>query len=119
MKLAALLLTALVSLAGVASADEYGPQSGPSDPYGEQPPRAERQMRRQGPGMGQGQRGGKLRKMRRIRRIRKLIRKYDLNHDGVVDQGEMPPRLAQRMQRLDRNHDGWLDAADLQPRRGR
>jgi hypothetical protein len=50
---------------------------------------------------------------RRAKRIQKLIRKFDLNHDGVVDQGEMPPRLARRMQKLDRNGDGWLDANDV------
>jgi len=42
----------------------------------------------------------------------KLIRKYDLNHDGVVDQNEMPPGVARRLQRLDRNRDGWVDGAD-------
>lgn len=109
MKLA-VIFTALVTFAGIASADELGP----ADPYGQpqvQPARRdpmraqERRIRRE------------QRMLRREMRITKLIRKYDLNHDGVVDRGEMPPRLARRLQRLDRNHDGWLDANDIAPRR--
>ena len=60
------------------------------------------------------------REIKRAHRIKKLLRKYDLNHDGVVDPSEMPPRLAQKMQKLDRNGDGWLDANDVaapRPRR--
>lgn len=90
MKLA-VLFTAMISLAGIASADPISPQQ-----------RREMRMQR--------------RELRREKRIQRIIRKYDLNHDGVVDQGEMPPRLARRLQRLDRNGDGWIDAADLQPR---
>jgi len=96
MKLA-VVLTALVTFAGIASADELRP----ADPYAQPQARAERRERHE------------RRLMRRAKRIQKLIRKYDLNHDGVVDQGEMPPRLAQRLQKLDRNGDGWLDANDV------
>ncbi len=92
MKLAATVLAALVSLAGIATADDYAPQ---------RPTREQRMEKKQ------------RRLERRARRIQKVIRKYDLNHDGVVDRSELPPRLAARMQKLDRNHDGWVDANDL------
>jgi len=49
---------------------------------------------------------------RQARMQQRLIRKYDLNHDGVVDQSEMPPGVARRLRRLDRNGDGWVDQAD-------
>jgi hypothetical protein len=105
MKLAAVVLTALVSLTGLASADDY--PTGPTPPaqIQQRPRRAELRRER--------------RQLRRERRIQKIIRKYDLNHDGVVDQGELPPRLARRLARLDRNGDGWIDQADLAPRQPR
>jgi hypothetical protein len=46
-------------------------------------------------------------------RLRKLIRKYDLNGDGNVGPGEMPPEMARRMRKLDRNGDGWVDGNDF------
>jgi len=108
MKLAAVVLTALVSLTGLASADDY-----PTDPYGP-PPSAQVQQRPRRAALRR-----ERRQLRRERRIQKIIRKYDLNHDGVVDQGELPPRLARRLARLDRNGDGWIDQADLAPRQPR
>jgi hypothetical protein len=107
MKLA-VMFTAWVSFAGIASADDFGPAGQPQiQPAPRDPARAQmRRIRRE------------QRMLRREMRIAKLIRKYDLNHDGVVDRGEMPPRLARRLQRLDRNHDGWLDANDIAPPRG-
>jgi hypothetical protein len=105
MKLAAVVLTALVSLTGLASADDapYGPP--PQAQIQQRPQRAELRRER--------------RQLRRERRIQRIIRKYDLNHDGIVDQGELPPRLARRLARLDRNGDGWIDQADLAPRQPR
>ena len=108
MKLA-VLFTALVAFAGVASADPG-------------PARAERhQMMLQRFDMNHD---GRLeprerriakRELRHERKMRKLIRKYDLNHDGFVDQGEMPPRMARKLRRWDTNHDGWVDGADAAP----
>ena len=41
--------------------------------------------------------------------MRQAIRRYDLNGDGNVDPGEMPPAAAERLRRLDRDGDGWVD----------
>jgi hypothetical protein len=49
---------------------------------------------------------------RQARMQQRLIQKYDLNHDGVVDQSEMPPGMARRLRKLDRNGDGWVDRGD-------
>ena len=46
-------------------------------------------------------------------RRRGLVQRYDLNGDGVVGPGEMPPGLANRMRWRDRNRDGWLDDGEL------
>lgn len=109
MKLAAVVFTALVSLTGLAGADDY-----PTDPYGPSvggaSPPAQMQQR---PRRAELRR--ERRQLRRERRIQRIIRKYDLNHDGIVDRGELPPRLARRLARLDRNGDGWIDQADLAP----
>ncbi|MBL0215971.1 MAG: hypothetical protein IPQ07_19085 [Myxococcales bacterium] len=51
-----------------------------------------------------GQRGGNGRQ--------KLIQKYDLDHDGNVGPGELPPRVQQGLRRMDRNGDGWVDQGD-------
>jgi hypothetical protein len=42
-----------------------------------------------------------------------LIRRFDLNHDGNVGPGEMPPGLADRLRARDRNRDGWLSGDEL------
>jgi hypothetical protein len=42
-----------------------------------------------------------------------LVQRYDLNGDGVVGPGEMPPGVANRMRWRDRDRDGWLDDAEL------
>ncbi|CAN5533937.1 hypothetical protein BH11MYX1_BH11MYX1_10560 [soil metagenome] len=91
MKLAVVVIAMIVSLAGVASAEDSCQPA----------PRHTKQQRTQ------------RRLEHRARRIQKVIRTYDRNHDGVVDPSELPPRLAAKMQTLDRNHDGWVDAADL------
>src|SRR3569832_2229873 len=112
MKLA-VLFTALVAFAGVASAD-------PGPARAER--RAERhQMMLQRFDMHHAgrleprERRSAKREHRHERKMRKLIRKYDLNHDGFVDQGEMPPRMARKLRRWDTNHDGRVDGADAAP----
>jgi hypothetical protein len=40
---------------------------------------------------------------------KKFIKRFDTNHDGNVDQGEMPPRAARKLRRMDRDHDGWVE----------
>jgi hypothetical protein len=121
MKLVVIAL-ALVSFAGLAAADP-----GPADPYA---PNAERRMERRAERhqmMLQRfdvNRDGRLeprerriakRELRHERKLRKLIKKYDLDHNGVVDQGEMPPRMARKLRRWDTNQDGWVDGADATP----
>ena len=117
MKLAVIAL-ALVSLAGPLSGISAA-EPGPIDPAVRAERRAERhQMMLQRFDVN---RDGRLeprerriakRELRHERKLRKLIKKYDLNHDGVVDQGEMPPRMARKLRRWDTNHDGWVDGAD-------
>src|ERR1700710_1514292 len=102
MKLAVIAL-ALVSLVGPFSRISAA-EPGPADPT----VRAERhQMMLQRFDVNQD---GRLeprerriakRELRHERKLRKLIKKYDLNHDGVVDQGEMPPRMARKLRRWD------------------
>jgi hypothetical protein len=46
-------------------------------------------------------------------RVRRTIRRYDINHDGVVSPDEIPPGAARRLRPLDRNGDGWVDDADF------
>jgi len=50
---------------------------------------------------------------RREARLGKIIQRYDLNHDGNVDAGEMPPAVARRLRQFDRNGDGWVDPQEL------
>jgi len=50
---------------------------------------------------------------RRQARLGKVIQKYDLNHDGNVDAGEMPPAVGRRLRHLDRNGDGWVDPQEM------
>lgn len=49
----------------------------------------------------------------RQQRRQNFIRKYDLNGDGNVGPGEMPPALSNEMRPLDRNGDGWLTGNEL------
>jgi hypothetical protein len=49
----------------------------------------------------------------RAQRRQKFIRKYDLNGDGNIGPGEMPPALGAEMRPLDRNGDGWLTGNEL------
>jgi Ca2+-binding EF-hand superfamily protein len=51
------------------------------------------------------------------RRADRLIQRYDLNGDGNVGPGEIPPNVARKLRRLDRNGDGWVDGNELAPRR--
>ena len=50
---------------------------------------------------------------RRDARLRKVIRKYDLDGDGNVGPGEMPPAMAKRLRHLDHDGNGWVDDADF------
>lgn len=67
---------------------------------------------RQGPARMQGQPGMQGPQGRQLRR-QKFIRKYDLNGDGNIGPGEMPPALGAEMRPLDRNGDGWLTGNEL------
>jgi hypothetical protein len=46
---------------------------------------------------------------------RKLIERFDTNHDGTVDQSEMPPGAARKLRRFDRDRDGWLEPNESAP----
>ena len=54
-----------------------------------------------------------MRQARRDARLGAVIRRYDLDGDGNVGPGEMPPDMARRLRRLDRNRDGWVDESDF------
>jgi hypothetical protein len=45
----------------------------------------------------------------------KLIERFDTNHDGTVDQSEMPPGAARKLRRFDRDRDGWLEPNESAP----
>jgi Ca2+-binding EF-hand superfamily protein len=49
----------------------------------------------------------------RAARKQKLIRRFDLDHDGNIGPGEMPPGLANELRPLDRDGDGWLQGNEL------
>ena len=53
------------------------------------------------------------RQARRDQQLGGVIERYDLNGDGNVGPGEMPPAMARRLRRLDRNGDGWVDDRDF------
>lgn len=110
MKLAVIAL-ALVSFAGLASAEP-----GPDHPMERRAERHQMMLQRfdlnQDGRLEPRERRIAKRELRHERKLRKLIKKYDLDHDGVVDQGEMPPRMARKLRRLDTNHDGWVDDGD-------
>jgi hypothetical protein len=42
-----------------------------------------------------------------------FFRRYDLNRDGNIGPGEMPPALANELRPLDRDGDGWLQGNEL------
>ena len=140
MKLVPFILASLLAFTGAARADD-----GPADPYAAAPQQREhpRQLRRllleqfdrNGDGrLEPNERRHAVRALRRLerrlarqdrnggggprgeRRLQKLIQKYDLNHDGNVGPGEMPPAMARKLRRLDRDGNGWLDQNDLGPR---
>jgi hypothetical protein len=43
----------------------------------------------------------------------KLIRRFDLDGDGNLGPGEVPPAIANELRPLDRNGDGWLQRNEL------
>jgi hypothetical protein len=43
----------------------------------------------------------------------KMIRRFDLNGDGNLGPGEVPPTIANELRPLDRNGDGWLRGNEL------
>jgi len=43
----------------------------------------------------------------------RLVRRFDLDRDGRLGPGEVPPRLAERLRRFDRNGDGWIEPAEI------
>ncbi len=46
-------------------------------------------------------------------RMHAIVGRYDLNGDGDLGPGEVPPAVAKRLRRLDRNGDGWVDESEL------
>lgn len=42
-----------------------------------------------------------------------MIRQADANHDGLISRDEFMSARAARFDKMDRNHDGYLDDADL------
>jgi Ca2+-binding EF-hand superfamily protein len=50
-----------------------------------------------------------MRADRRQERRARFIQRFDLDGDGNVGPGEMPPELANRLRSRDRNGDGWLE----------
>jgi hypothetical protein len=43
----------------------------------------------------------------------RLIRRFDLDHDGRLGADEVPPKIAMRLRRFDRNGDGWIEPSEL------
>lgn len=66
---------------------------------------AARALRRIAKQMMRADRRGEMQQQRRAR----FIQRYDLNGDGNVGPGEMPPALANRLRARDRDGDGWLE----------
>jgi len=131
MKVAVALIVCVLG-AGAASAQ-------PADPYNQPPPPAQqarpramlRQMllarfdRNHDGRLEPRERRAAARALRRLARrlmqrrgprararLRGVIQRYDLNGDGNVGPGEMPPAMARRLRPLDRNGDGWVDDDD-------
>lgn len=120
MKLA--ILAVVVALAGVAHADPGTPRRGQNGQFrqmimqrfdrnhdGRLEPRERKQAARALHRIANrlAQADG------RAQRKQKFIRQYDLNGDGNVGPGEMPPALARELQPLDRDGDGWLEGNEL------
>ncbi len=128
MKLAILALAGLLGLGSIAHAEQPG--NGPRSPHPRAPLRAAllarfdhnhdgqlqpqerrqaiRALRRLTRKLAREQQGA----ARRVGRERELIQRFDVDGDGDVGPGELPPELADRMRPLDRNGDGWVDDAD-------
>jgi hypothetical protein len=49
----------------------------------------------------------------RGQRRQKFIDRFDMNQDGNIGPGEMPPALADELRPLDRDGDGWLQGDEL------
>ena len=161
MKLATLLFTCVIALAGTARADDLGapgpagPYAGPYAPANAGAPAGPRSAgpRAAGPARPRGdqlrrillrrfdrdhdgrleprERRQALRAMRRMMRrlarqgghaeagprghgrAQALVRRFDLDHDGNIGPGEMPPAVADRLRPRDRDGDGWLDGDEL------
>jgi Ca2+-binding EF-hand superfamily protein len=47
-------------------------------------------------------------------RRQRFIQRFDTNHDGNVDQSEMPPGAARKLRRFDRDGDGWVEPGEAQ-----
>jgi len=143
MKLLSAVVATVLAMGGAARADDL---YGPVDPYAAPPPApTQRVQRGEMPALRQlliarfdrnhdgrlepRERRQAIRALRRLerklarednlgrRRMRAIVRRYDLNGDGNVGPGEMPPAMANRLRLLDRNGDGWLDEGELGPRR--
>lgn len=144
MKVAVALIVCLLG-AGVASAQPADPYNAPPPPVAavpQQPPPVQqarprallRQMllarfdRNHDGRLEPRERRAAARALRRLarrlmqrrgprarRRLRGVIQRYDLNRDGNVGPGEMPPAMARRLRPLDRNGDGWVDDGDFSP----
>ena len=46
-------------------------------------------------------------------RRERLIQRFDLNGDGNLGPGEVPPRVKNRLRKIDRNDDGWIGTDEL------
>ena len=90
--------------------DPFGPRPRDQvvDPFGGQ----RRQMRAQRDQM-RGQRDQMRTERKRERQQRRFMRRFDLNRDGDVGPGEMPPSIADELRPLDRDGDGWLRGDEL------
>jgi hypothetical protein len=49
----------------------------------------------------------------RMMRRERFFRRYDVNRDGNVGPGEIPPAVADELRPLDQDGDGWLSGDEL------
>ena len=49
----------------------------------------------------------------RPQKMRRFVKRFDTNHDGTVDQSEMPPGAARKLRRLDGDRDGWVEPSEV------
>lgn len=129
MKLASLLVVMVMS--GAAHAD-HGPRQAPGskaqlralllqhfDANGDgklgprERQRAARALHRLAIRLGQSAQQQAPQRQPRQGRRGKLIYRYDLNRDGNLGPGEMPPSIADELRPLDRDGDGWLRDGEL------